>query len=488
MSILPKETVKVFAEACGISELEDDVAAALASDLEYKLREMTQEANKFRRHAKRRRLTPEDINLAMRLRNLEPIYGYSTLNQAANEKQHGFRKAGEAGGLSTYYIADEVVDLTQLVNAELPKRPHDVTFTSHWLAIEGVQPKIPQNPGVVTDTAESGANTSASSVVKELLPDANPDAAASGDGAQPAQDVKQLPGATNQAQSTSTGEKGESIDAPTNKRAGNTGPVVYKPITKHELSLEQQLYYQSVTHGMLEHDNQEYCDKAAASLRRDPGLHSLLPYFAQFVAEKVTTNVGEAASLPILSNMVLLTDSLLANENLFPEPYLHQLLPAMLTCTVGKTLSKSPLEDHWSLRRRAAHVVAAVCRKFGSKHRVQSRVTKTMIGAVLDPTKPLATHYGAIVTLTAIGPLVLDAVLMDALEKYDESLTARKANGGGAILISANKVEEALLEACVSYQRWYTSQTQGSTTLPDPDLSRRYQTIMRLFGEKMLVR
>ena len=36
-----------------MADLEDEVAAALASDLEYKLREMTQEADKFRRHAKR---------------------------------------------------------------------------------------------------------------------------------------------------------------------------------------------------------------------------------------------------------------------------------------------------------------------------------------------------------------------------------------------------------------------------------------------------
>ena len=50
---LPRCCAAAFAEACGVSDLEDEVAAALASDLEYKLREMTQEADKFRRHAKR---------------------------------------------------------------------------------------------------------------------------------------------------------------------------------------------------------------------------------------------------------------------------------------------------------------------------------------------------------------------------------------------------------------------------------------------------
>lgn len=43
----------------------------------------------------------------------------------------------------------QVIDLEALVNADLPKLPVDVTFTTHWLAIEGVQPEIPQNPPVV---------------------------------------------------------------------------------------------------------------------------------------------------------------------------------------------------------------------------------------------------------------------------------------------------------------------------------------------------
>ena len=34
--------------------------------------------------------------------------------------------------------------------------------------------------------------------------------------------------------------------------------------------------------------------------------------------------------------------------------YLHQLLPGVLTCVVGKRLASGPAEDHWSLRDQAA--------------------------------------------------------------------------------------------------------------------------------------
>lgn len=41
-SVLGKDTVRSFAEALGHAEVEDDVCTLLASDLEYRLREITQ--------------------------------------------------------------------------------------------------------------------------------------------------------------------------------------------------------------------------------------------------------------------------------------------------------------------------------------------------------------------------------------------------------------------------------------------------------------
>jgi len=49
-------------------------------------------------------------------------------------------------GQDIYYADDEELSLDDLINTPLPPVPLDVTFTGHWLAIEGVQPAIPQNP------------------------------------------------------------------------------------------------------------------------------------------------------------------------------------------------------------------------------------------------------------------------------------------------------------------------------------------------------
>eukprot|EP00051_Salpingoeca_urceolata_P016278 m.215327 g.215327 ORF g.215327 m.215327 type:complete len:231 (-) comp18634_c0_seq4:938-1630(-) len=146
MSVLPKDSVRVVAQAHGFPDIDDDVAVALASDLEYRLREITQEATKFMRHSKRRRLTTQDINNALRHRNLEPIYGYSLPQPEPAKLEQLFRRAGTS---DVFYIPDETVDLADFVNSTpLPKLPLDVTFSNHWLAIDGYQPAIPENPPI----------------------------------------------------------------------------------------------------------------------------------------------------------------------------------------------------------------------------------------------------------------------------------------------------------------------------------------------------
>ncbi len=89
--------------------------------------------------------------------------------------------------------------------------------------------------------------------------------------------------------------------------------------------------------------------------------------------------------------------ALLANGHLGLDPYLHQLMPAALTCLVARRLGPgAPGADHWALRRRAGALVAAACGRFGAAYEnLQPRVTAQLLRALLDARRPLATHYGA---------------------------------------------------------------------------------------------
>ena len=49
----------------------DDVLQVLAHDVEYRIREVAQEASKYMFHAHRTKLSVEDINYALQARNVE---------------------------------------------------------------------------------------------------------------------------------------------------------------------------------------------------------------------------------------------------------------------------------------------------------------------------------------------------------------------------------------------------------------------------------
>ncbi|KAG5461804.1 MAG: hypothetical protein BJ554DRAFT_5951 [Olpidium bornovanus] len=99
-----------------------------------------------------------------------------------------------------------------------------------------------------------------------------------------------------------------------------TTEVEVKPLVKHVLSKELQLYYERVSQAVLSRDD-ILRGFALTSLSQDPGLHQLVPYFVQFVAEKITRNLKDTFILDCILDML---QAMLNNSNLFIEPYVRQ--------------------------------------------------------------------------------------------------------------------------------------------------------------------
>lgn len=156
---------------------------------------------------------------------------------------------------------------------------------AHWLAVEGVQPSIPQNP----TSAESR---------------------------------NQGPGATKLSNLTG----GDNVNV--------------KPLVKHILSKELQIYFERVCGALLDESNKDFQVAALSSLRNDPGLHQLVPYFVQFISEKVTHNLK---NIFILTQMMQLTSALIDNESLYLDPYVGECLHLS---TSSKQLTKSIIRPH----------------------------------------------------------------------------------------------------------------------------------------------
>lgn len=286
MSVWSPDNIRDIAESVGITSLNDEVLHSLCSDIEYRLSQVLEEALKFMRHAKRNTLSTQDIALALRSLDVEPLYGYESTRPLR------FGEASIGPGQPLFYVEDEEIDFEKLINAPLPKVPREISFTgnmtnhifqmltdtivAHWLAIEGVQPSIPQNP------------TTADSRNQELVP------------------------------------KGHGVN-PNLAAINGTDNITVKPQVKHILSKEIQLYFEKVCNALLDEASQESQDAALASIRSDPGLHQLVPYFVQFIAEKVTHNL---TNLFVLEKTLQFTFAMLQNESLYVDPYvcLYSLL------------------------------------------------------------------------------------------------------------------------------------------------------------------
>lgn len=399
LSRFSPSTVHVIAQSVPhLPPLRDDAAAALAPDAEYRIREIVQDAIKFMRHAKRGRLSTRDIDSALRLRNVEPLYGFGPAQTRAHDKRalskanggdtlrmHPQVREDDAastaaepevadftlvdGTADLYFVEDSQVNLKDLIESSFSPLPLDVTISAHWLAVDGNQPAIPQNPLLKAPrSGSSGAATSQSNM---------------------------SPGA-----------------------AGLNSPLV-KPKVQHVLSRELQLYFDHVTKTLVDGDERQQ-SACLTSLGEDPGLGQLLPYLTLHVREQVQKSLKQ---LPKLFMMMRVAKCLLTNPHFEVETYLHQMLPAILSCLVSKRLCQRPRENHWALRNYAAQLVKDICVRFGARYStLQPRITKTLNAALRDPSKPLTTHYGAVIGLAVLGKHVIDLLIAPLATKYSETL------------------------------------------------------------------
>lgn len=83
------------------------------------------------RHSRRTRLKVDDVDQALRVRNLEPLWGFhgsSATSGSAGSTLPPFKKTITPTGI-VYSVDDEEIDLSKVVKSELPSLPRDLSFT-----------------------------------------------------------------------------------------------------------------------------------------------------------------------------------------------------------------------------------------------------------------------------------------------------------------------------------------------------------------------
>lgn len=273
--------------------------SALSSLVEEHLRLLIREAISVQRHAKRarfhlttendgvlrKRLHAEDINLALQWRGSEKLYATGTV-------------------VPTMEDSNRKVDLNAYITSEMQvKPPSEVGLTMHWLAVDGNQPNIPQNP------PQQGA------IVHRIIDD----------------DV-------------------------------NPEGIRVRQLLPRLLSEELQLYFTRITtaveQGGMSPEDRHSQDNAFVKVAHDTGLQELVPFFVRYISKNLYESLGAPDHCRML---IRLTRSLLLNPHLHLELHLHQLLPALVTCVVAKKLAKNRVDNHWTLRQEAATTLWQAC-------------------------------------------------------------------------------------------------------------------------------
>ncbi|KAI9189231.1 histone H4-like TAF Taf6, SAGA complex subunit [Blastocladiella emersonii ATCC 22665] len=397
MSVFNNTFVKHTGESMGLENLSEDVMNALTQDMEYRIREIIQESKKFMRHSRRSFLSTQDINSALKVKNVEPLYGYLAPRPVK------FKRADA----NVFYMDDEDLDFDKVLATPLPKLPLDVSLSAHWLSIDGVQPAIPQNPPPHSIDRKGPSATTPTTAI--------PGSAA----------ASHSNGGSAAAGHVTLGPSSGSASAAAPGAISTSGQLLVKDV----LSKELQEYYEKITEAVVGSSN-EIRDAALASIATDPGLQALLPYFIKFAHDRVSKNLK---NLRVLVLSVSFLEKLLSNENFFLEPYLHQIIPILLTTIVGKQLCSDPaVDDHWTLRRHAASLLASILNRFADQYpTLLPRVTKTLLVALVDDAKPLTTKFGAVVALSMLGVEVGKVCLVPNARKYATTVfePAAAANG-----------------------------------------------------------
>ncbi|PWN39956.1 hypothetical protein IE81DRAFT_326004 [Ceraceosorus guamensis] len=367
------------------------------------------------------------------------------------------------------YVLDDpeisLEDISSLIRRQAPlQRSQGVGWAAHWLAVEGVQPDIPQNP----DRGKTGHLP-----LEEDAKTFNAHHQQSGsNGTAAVNGVGRALGAV--GPSTLASASGSTLAGSSSAAATLSAPQV-RPLIKHVLSRELQLYFTRLTDAIMSSPLPAALDGASGSAQDEPassagddavdnptrsaalsslagdaGLAQLLPYLIQWIGERIVDLVSassetsgdaqrqiqsaqqsatEAEGRQVECQRALVAilgaiEAVLRNSTLLLEPYLHQLLPSILSVLLTSLLPSCLL-----LRARAASLLRLLLTNYNKSYpSLKPRLIRTLSKcAVLEISgqerrigHPIVTVQGALLGIEACGEACIKNVLLrSGLDKVE---------------------------------------------------------------------
>lgn len=371
----------------------------LDTELFFIVRTLLGEARSYARARKRVRLGAVDLQIALDSRHVR------------RTRERGKRDDREE---------EAVVSLTSLIDRvdASPSTVDRLELTMHWLAIDGEQPITSANPlPTFSEYATYPGKARATREVPAQLADQSPM-------------LRELFQVAVSIQLSSRTELQEHIHPLTKNNLtmkpvqpanvttrrshlSDRTPVISVPQLSlaHELSREQQRYFDSLTKACLSNIDEDH-PSALSSLSSDAALQPLLPRLLLFISRGIERNV-HFHDVNLLRRLLSMAEMLIKNPFLVFDKYLHMIVPSLLTCLTcvfdqpcGSTELVYAI-DHsiiWSLREQASDLICCFTRRFPRLTHLVDRITSVLHASLVDQNgkATFSVVYIAMRTLLAI--------------------------------------------------------------------------------------
>lgn len=181
-----------------------------------------------------------------------------------------------------------------------------------------------------------------------------------------------------------------------------------KTQNRHMLTKELSMYFEKIIQAM---ETEE--DIAIECLKNESGIQQLVPYFIHHFNQQIMKNLKNSIKL---KTVLMMYNSLLRNQFIFIDVYLHQVLPSLLTCVVGKHIDES-------VRYMSADVIKYVYQEFAIKYKTLGpRIVRTLVKSWFDKNADECVHLGAVHCLSILSKEVINSVIKPKFEIYKKEI------------------------------------------------------------------
>lgn len=405
--------------------LSSECIQELNIELLFLVRSLILETRTYARVCKRVRLSTNDLQNALMARNISPRGNFT--NNIEHYKDSSI-------SLSS------IIDQSHSYSLEID----GIQLTIHWLAIDGQQPITSENP-LPNFSDENSSNN----LLLEV------------DGKQNQLDeqsplLQQLFQLANTAKSQYSPCRHSPIENSVHPLTKNN--LILKPIhprnipnrrshtndnlsialssnLPHELSIEQQLYFKSLTESCFHGTDQERID-AFHCLASDAALQPLLPRLLLFLSKGIQTNIY-LNDLNFILRFLSILKILATNTFISFDKHLHFIIPSLLTCLLclfeptkpnqySSSLDLVQTNNYstvWTMRETASELISYFEKKYSTIPYLTERICSIIQSNFTKTTSTLTYSivYASIQTLLTIDSQKYRSFTIDTLRELPKS-------------------------------------------------------------------